>query len=225
MLEKLDIKRFNYCLELGRRFYVLCKLFVRHAENIGVDHEVHINVIPEFESKNSDITFSTTDMHESFNPYSTQEGGKHTMVRQIFSFREGDMYINLFENLNREEFETNYKLRYSSTVMDLMFAATQSVFPVELNINSFKIKCSYGDLKALYNIRLPLIETMYRSDEVIEFIKDMISLIMFSSIFHAMIYERSIFNCFPFTYRNFSGVYSTWHPDIFNWVKNFSLEK
>lgn len=221
MLKELDIKRFNFCLGLGRRFYVLCRLLSRYAENIGIEKRICLNYPPELEISSLKADFYIRYMDTPFNPYYANDAPSQTRVTQLFKFCGGEIYINIFKNINYQEFRKFYFERYTPEIADKFYAGTRCIVPVELNINSFHIKCGYGDLDVIDNQRIPLIDAMYRSDEVVEFIYKVIQLLMFSSIYYVLL----LFESSNSTVIDFDHIYTSWEPSICNWMTCFSLEK
>ena len=226
MLKELDIKRFNFCLGLGRRFYVLCKLLGRYAENIGVAYRIPLNYSPELEISSLKADFYIRYMDDPFNPYYPHNNPDSSMVTQMFKFCGGEIYINIFKNINYQEFRKFYFERYTPEIADKFYAGTRCIVPVELNINAFHIKCRYGDLDVINNQRIPLIDAMYRSDEVVEFIYKVIQLLMFSSIYYISLLKESFFSrdLVDSTLVDWEHVYTSWKPSICNWITCFSLE-
>lgn len=221
MLKELDIQRFNFCLGLGRRFYVLCRLLSRYAENIGIEKRICLNYPPELEISSLKADFYIRYMDTPFNPYYPFDESNSSRVSQLFKFCGGEIYINIFKNINYQEFRKFYFERYTPEIADKFYAGTRCIVPVELNLNSFHIKCGYGDLDVIDNQRIPLIDAMYRSDEVVEFIYKVIQLLMFSSIYYVLL----LFESSNSTVIDFDHIYTSWKPSICNWMTCFSLEK
>ena len=232
MLKELDSARFNFCLQTGRRFYVACKLIEKYTELLDVSDSTSLNGISGLTSNrnfNEDIRFNSCHSGDGFDPfdiYSDPDEGTPSEVYELFSIFDSDFFINIYTNINYYQFSRKYRRMYSPTVMKAFYAASLCIVPIEINNRNCSVKCNYGPDRKLKEDRLPLIDCLYRSNEMIDFANKLISSIMLSTHLYYWIYSyigseqiRSE-NSFADEFRRFN---TTWNSKIMDLRKCFSL--
>ena len=240
MIRTLDMPRFNFCLQTGRRFYVACKLFEKYTELLGGSDSISLNGVSGLTRNRNfreDVRISYSDDRDLFEPYDEDyidpKGLPPTEAYEFFCMFDYELYMNLYTNVNYYQFSMNYRNIYSLPVRKLFYTATSCIIPIEVNIKNFSIKCNYKfssgnpdeERLPLFK-RLPLIDCLYRSDEMIDFVNKLISAMMFSTHLYYLVYAnfgreqvRSETN-FSEGFKKFN---ETWKSKILNLRKCFSL--
>ena len=152
------------------------------------------------------------------------DGRMFTRTHEIFRCLGETLFINRYSNLNYSEFRNKYYETYSVEIADMMYAATVSIVPIEINNDCLNIVCTYGDLTFLPHDRFPLIDVLYRSDEAVNFINGFISLIMTSSIMFMNVISRTVSSLHNSTSINnlYKHCNRSWNPDIYDLSRCFS---
>ena len=130
----------------------------------------------------------------------------------------GDMFINLYKQINHDEFYNEYHDHYTIETFKLIYVAANNIVPLELNMNGFRVPCNYGDSQSLSWERRPLIEMLYRSDKVIKMIEKLITEFMMSSVLYVNMCARSSFGQSSSHLRRFNlaNFYPSWNEDDFS---------
>lgn len=228
MLTNLDMNRLNFVLPLGRRFSIAAMLIFKYINILGVVNGLSPLNGTYDQQYSLNLTYSDTiDTFDCFSHISDpNEENKSTEIIQLFSAFDGEMYINYYKEINHYQFSRAYRDVYSKTVCNYYYAICKSIIPFELNICSFDVKCDYGPDKVLHRERYPLIDAMYRSNEVVNFCNKIICGLMFSTHMHFDIYGRYFNRCLDFENEfelDFSNLSKTWNSKILNFRKCFSL--
>ena len=234
MLTKLNSQRLNFVLPIGRRFWTACAMLLRHFKNIKIsDTSASLNgnyfsEVVEEQVNNAKIYFDHED--GIFDPFSScnvvSSDPEQSQVYQLFAIFDNEMFLNVYDYINLDEFLDRYLEDYSKDVALTYYAASKCIIPIEANICNFKIKTNSGRPKYLSGERYPLIDVMYRSDEMVNFIKYLTSIMMFSShMFYVMYNDISENisdtrrNCSDWKYYSISN---TWDPNMIHFSDFFS---
>ncbi len=228
MLKIEDYSRFNLCLQTGRRFYAILLLLTRHIDNIGTTRSLSFRYLERFHNEN-DFTLEPPNAHDQFSLTADDEDIDDEEYSEISSIvlheamqlNSGSMFINFYKNIDYSAFEERYCRRYAHDAFKMIYAATKSIIPLELNMNSINIPCEYGEWKRLDGWeRIPLIEVLYRSNKVIEMIKKLTIEMMMSSILYVNLYAKSSFGTTSgLNMKDLTKCYPIWK------AKDFSIDE
>ena len=206
------------------------------------DHRLQVNVVedffnsmnrsnfddeePDFESELESDDYEENYTHE-FYPY---DGKKRTQTSCIVTCFDSEMYINRYANLNYSEFRNAFYGIYDEKVANAIYAATCSIVPMEVSGDQhIKIVCSHGDIPKIewgFGQSFPLVDILYRSDEMMNFVEKFISMMMMSTLFHHNLIvfgEVSIENGYSVAITRLYRHYRTWSENIFSLAECFSL--
>ena len=234
MIKELNPQRLNFVLPIGRRFYCACAALLRHFIHCGVEGNDNSSINGIREDYNneefmSDIRFSFNSPAESFNPlsYENMSGDdSNTAAFQLFSCFGSEMFMNVYTHVNKYQFKKAYEDIYSEEAGSVIYAVSECIVPIEVNICHFKIKCSYGPDRYIWKRRYPLIDVLYRSDEMIGFINHLVSGMMLSTHLYFEFYE--CIACEIDRHRDslrdgYSHYDRTWDSNFLNFRKHFEL--
>ena len=231
MLKELDAQRLNFVLAIGRRFWTACAMLLKHFKNIGISDT--------FASLNGNYSDDITNDvriyfdHEDgvFDPFSNYSvltnDSSETKVYQLFSISDHNMYFNVYKSINFDQFYGRYHDIYSKPIASMYYAISRCVVPIEANIIDLKIKANSGRNRYIdHSERYPLIDVLYQSNEMVEFVKYLTSVLMFSTHMYYAMYNDISENISDSRRNYSSGPYKlisgTWDMNMIHFKDFFS---
>ena len=225
MLKHIDIPRFNLAITTGRRFYCICMLLLKYVEILGVNGPSSLNCCYS-RNYTFDLRLSSNRINSfnSLDDYSNSSDDYDSSCMELFNILDSSMYINIWKVLNPNQFKRRYMEEYSKDILQMMYAASKTIIPIEINLCATKIKCIYGDKKILDGKRYPLVDTLYRSDEIMKFINIFTSIITMSSfLYHDIISEHCSIE--EYDTDRYERIYKTWDSKLIDLKRLFSKIK
>lgn len=229
MLKELDSTRLNFVLTVGRRFWTACSMLLKYFKNINMSDEYASLNGNYIDNRTNDVRIYFDHEDGVFNPFSGWDGDSNdsedTQVYQLFSMIDHGMYFNVYEHINYDQFYDRYQDLYSERIASMYYAISTCVVPVEANVIDLKVKTITGRPKYIYAERYPLIDVLYRSNEMVEFVKYLTSILMFSTHMYTVMYGDISKRISDDHINPYMSISQTWDLNMIHFKKFFSSQR
>ena len=181
-MERISKKRFDLCVSIGRRFWTAYRIFRRHADINNVKFELNITMGKSFSGRHKCIRMSQQSEHTfSYNDL--------VRFKELFDCYDGKFYINAVKFESYDSFSDYYHYIFSPSKDSLkrkIYENFVSFVPLEINLYDIRIKDRRSGRNYISHglRRHPLIEVIYYSDEMLNFIKKFTVDLACSPVYH-----------------------------------------
>ena len=182
-MERISKRRFDNCISIGRRFWGACQIFRRHADVNNIKYNFNVTT-GEIRGSHFGPTIIMSRLDDDIFSYSQLE-----RFKELFSCYHGNFYINVVKFDSYYMFSNLYGSIFTDAQEDLKRKVYENVcnkVPLEINLFNIRIQDRRSRRKILKNdaTRHPLIEAMYYSDELVDFIKKFTADLICSPAYH-----------------------------------------
>ena len=195
----IDYNRLDYCIKIGRRFYILTQLLLKYIRSYNLYSTLSYLSIPlNFCGYISNqIILLSQSRYDTFNPLNDSPSRGRSSCCEIFNLFNSKYYVNIYSKIDNQEFMNKYGSDFYTpykccvTLYKTLKKIHIKQIPVEINIGDDQTIRS-DDQKLKFRHRRTLIELLYFSNSVLKWFEHFNNYLITDTIFYNSILYMNI---------------------------------